>query len=78
VTVREKGVMEKCTFCVQRIRDAQNIARLQDRGCDGWRDRARLCADVPGQRDRVRQHQGSELAGARVAASGRGYRVLEG
>ena len=32
VTVREKGVMEKCTFCVQRIRSAEHNARVEDRG----------------------------------------------
>jgi len=32
LTVRTKGVMEKCTFCVQRLTDAKNTARNEGRG----------------------------------------------
>ena len=31
VTVRSKGVMEKCSFCIQRIKTAHNIAKNESR-----------------------------------------------
>ncbi|HWC74934.1 MAG TPA: molybdopterin-dependent oxidoreductase [Gemmatimonadales bacterium] len=78
VTVREKGVMEKCTFCVQRIRGAQNQARLEDRGVrDGeivtacqqtCPSEAIVFGDLNDRRSRVSQ----------LATDPRGYHVLAG
>jgi molybdopterin-containing oxidoreductase family iron-sulfur binding subunit len=31
VTVRSKGVMEKCSFCIQRIKAARSVARNEKR-----------------------------------------------
>jgi molybdopterin-containing oxidoreductase family iron-sulfur binding subunit len=77
VSVREKGVMEKCTFCVQRIREAQNVARVEDRAVrDG--EIVPACAQTcPGDAIVFGNVADPNSRVARVAASGRGYRVLE-
>jgi molybdopterin-containing oxidoreductase family iron-sulfur binding subunit len=78
VTVREKGVMEKCTFCVQRIREAQNHARIEDRAVfDG--EIVPACAQTcPGNAIVFGNIRDPNSQVSRVAASGRGYRVFEG
>jgi molybdopterin-containing oxidoreductase family iron-sulfur binding subunit len=77
VTVRARGVMEKCTFCIQRIRGAQHRARLEDRDLrDG--DVVTACAQAcPSGALVFGDLHDPESAVSRVAADPRGYHVLE-
>ncbi|MGQ0814898.1 MAG: molybdopterin-dependent oxidoreductase [Gemmatimonadota bacterium] len=77
VTVREKGVMEKCTFCVQRIREAQNHARVEDRAVTDGEITPACAQTCPGDAIVFGNVKDPNSRVARVAASGRGYRVFE-
>ncbi|MDD5658305.1 MAG: 4Fe-4S dicluster domain-containing protein, partial [Elusimicrobia bacterium] len=77
VTVRPRGVMEKCTFCIQRIQNARQAAR--DRGrplADG--EVSPACADACPAGAIVfgdLRDPGSRVS--RLWRSDRGYRILE-
>ncbi|HUF34991.1 MAG TPA: molybdopterin-dependent oxidoreductase [Gemmatimonadales bacterium] len=77
VTVRARGVMEKCTFCIQRIRGAQHQARLEDRPLqDG--DVVTACAQAcPSDSIVFGNVQDPSSRVARLAQNPRGYHVLE-
>ncbi len=77
VTVRARGVMEKCTFCVQRIRGAQNQARLEDRPLrDG--EFTTACAQAcPSDAIVFGDVKDPDARVAKVKQDPRGYRILE-
>ena len=78
VTVRTRGVMEKCSLCVQRIQLGKNQALLQRAPLADGDIADRLPAGVPDAGDRVRRSRTIPAAASRSCCAGRrAYRVLE-
>ena len=77
VTVREKGVMEKCTFCVQRIRAAQNEARLEDRTVRDGEIVPACAQSCPSEAIVFGDLHDKTSRVARLAGDPRGYHVFE-
>jgi molybdopterin-containing oxidoreductase family iron-sulfur binding subunit len=76
VTVREKGVMEKCTFCVQRITAGKNSASIEGRDvADG--EVTPACAQTcPAEAIVFGNLRDPNSRVSRLARSGRAYHVL--
>jgi molybdopterin-containing oxidoreductase family iron-sulfur binding subunit len=77
VTVRSKGVMEKCTFCIQRIRETQNRLAVSGNPLqDG--DIVPACVQTcPTGALRFGDFKRPDWAMSKLAKDPRGYRLLD-
>ena len=77
VTVRPRGVMEKCTFCVQRIRNAEQVAKREGRELAD-RDVVTACASAfPASAIVFGNIRDPHSEVSKLSRSNRSFRVLE-
>ena len=77
VTVRGKGVMEKCTFCVQRIREAEHRGRLEGRDLRADEFTVACAQACPSRAITFGDAADSGWTVARLAQDARAYHVFE-
>ena len=77
VTVRPRGVMEKCTFCVQRIQDVRIRAKGEKRPVRDGEVVPACAAACPSQAIAFGDLKDPKSLVAKLAGARRGYKVLE-
>ena len=77
VTVRGKGVMEKCTFCVQRIREVENKAKDLGRPVKDGEVQPACASSCPADAIKFGNLIDAESAVSADSRSERSYRVLD-
>jgi Fe-S-cluster-containing dehydrogenase component len=77
VSVRTAGVMEKCTFCVQRIHDAQDIAKDENREVRDGEIRTACSQSCPAQAITFGDLDDPESRVSQMAEAQRATRLLE-
>ncbi|MBI4500242.1 MAG: molybdopterin-dependent oxidoreductase [Gemmatimonadetes bacterium] len=78
VTVRSKGVMEKCTFCVQRIRGKQHEARMRGSPLKDGEIQTACQQTCPSEAIVFGDLNDPASQVSKLAQDQRGYAVLEG
>lgn len=77
VSVRSKGVMEKCTFCVQRIREGKDHAKDENRKVRDGEITPACAQTCPANAITFGNLKDPESRVSRLARDARRYRVLE-
>jgi molybdopterin-containing oxidoreductase family iron-sulfur binding subunit len=77
VTVRSRGVMEKCTFCVQRIREATNRAKAEWRMLNDGEIKPACVQTCPTGALSFGDYKQQDWTMSRMARDPRGYRLLD-
>jgi molybdopterin-containing oxidoreductase family iron-sulfur binding subunit len=77
VTVRPRGVMEKCTFCVQRIRNGEQVAKDEGRPVKDGDIRPACAMACPADAIVFGDLKDKSSGVSRLSGSNRGYKVLE-
>jgi molybdopterin-containing oxidoreductase family iron-sulfur binding subunit len=77
VTVRSKGVMEKCTFCVQRIHEGESLARQEQRSVQDGAITPACAQTCPAQAMVFGDLNDPNSRVSRLAVDPRGYRVFD-
>jgi Fe-S-cluster-containing dehydrogenase component len=77
VTVRRRGVMEKCTFCVQRIHKVENLAKSEGREVMDGEVQPACVQSCPAKALIFGRIDDPESQVSKAAASGRAVKLLE-
>lgn len=77
VTVRTRGIMEKCTFCVQRIRDAKDKAKDEGRKVSDGDLKTACQQTCPTDAISFGNMNNPEAEVSKLKADDRAFRVLE-
>lgn len=77
VTVREVGVMEKCTFCIQRIREAQNTAKNEGRRVEDGEVKPACASSCPTNAIAFGDRLNKDSEVSKLSADVRAYKVLD-
>jgi len=77
VTVRGKGVMEKCSFCVQRIREAENRATAEKRTLKADEFTTACAASCPSRAITFGDAADANWTVTQLAKDARAYHVFE-